>query len=222
MPKRGPANFIDRRGFTLLELLLATALLTVLMVGILAVVADFGASKRAFKSLHQELDGTQASAAGLDDQTIASWLRLLQDDLGYALAIDAKRENELVLVGYGALNEGSGERSHRPVRVTYLLEEMNGRSCLIRRQELLDVPTNQNVRRDLVCCGVLRFILKHLTTVRAISPGNPQAPGGTQPAAAPADGNRGRGSQWNLQVWAQGQDAPMLERILYLPAGGSP
>lgn len=140
------------RAFTLLELLVATALSTVLMIGVLAVVADLGAPEVA-AGIRDE-----AGAGGAAEASDA-WVRLLREDLAHAHSIDASKANEVALMGYGALDGRGRERTHRPVLVLYRIEMIDGRPWLIRRQAVLDVLTNQNVQRDLVCCGVTRFEL---------------------------------------------------------------
>ena len=148
-PNRGQgAAMNSRRGFTLLEMLLATVLSVMLMVGVLAVIAGLGTA--ASKAGDQPVPAADA---------IDGWLRLLQEDLNLAVKIDASRSNELTLTGYAALDEPGRERTHRPARVLYRFEDVGGRRWLIRRQALLDLATNQNVQRDLVCSGLSRFEL---------------------------------------------------------------
>lgn len=179
------------RAFTLLEMLMATALSTVLMIGVMAVVADLGSagldsSVRQRKPL--ETGGDPAPGIGRD--ALGAWVGLLREDLRHATEVVASRDNELTLWGYGALDSRSRERTHRPVRVRYGIETVGGRSWLVRRQSLLDALTNQNVQRDLVCGGVRRF---ELVSVRGES-----APG---PADADSSGRQavekegGSGSQ---------------------------
>ncbi len=139
----------DARAFTLLELLLATALTAVLMVGVLAVVADLGAPEAA----------AGPAPDRERDRALEACLDLLHEDLSHAVAVDASKANEVTLVGYASLDGGARERSHRPVRVRYTLERIDGRSWLVRRQDALDVKTNETVHRDLVCCGFTGFQL---------------------------------------------------------------
>ncbi len=195
------------RAFTLLELLVATALSTVLMIGVLAVVADLGAPEVA-AGIAEE-----AGAAG-GDEALDAWVGLLREDLAHAHSIDASKANEVVLMGYGALDGRARERTHRPVLVLYKIERIDGRPWLIRRQAVLDVLTNQNVQRDLVCCGVTRFELIGLGgmagtgEIRTLNAGAIGTTGGTDagggveaeeaeaaseagPEAAAGPGNRG-------------------------------
>jgi hypothetical protein len=137
------------RAFTLLELLLATALTALLMIGVLAVVADLGAPEAAAGPVPGR-EEARAFEACLD---------LLHEDLTHAVAVNASKANELTLVGYASLDGCGRERTHRPVRVRYTLEQIDGRSWLVRRQDALDVRTSENLQRDLVCCGFRGFQL---------------------------------------------------------------
>ncbi len=147
-----------RPGFTLLEMLLATALAAILMVGVLGLIADIGSSELA--AAESEEPGNPPTS------TWNAWAALLREDLEHAREVDLSRPNELRLVGTHALDSARREATHRPVEVVYRREEIDGRSVLVREQAALDVATNRNVQRDLVCGGVGRFDLG-LTIVEA-------------------------------------------------------
>ena len=180
----------SRRGFTLLEMLLATVLSVMLMVGVLAVIASLGTAAG-------KAGGQPVPAADAMD----GWLRLLQEDLNLAVKVDTSRSNELTLIGYAALDGLGRERTHRPVRVLYRFEEVGGRRWLIRRQALLDVASNQNVQRDLVCNGVSRFEL--------------------MPAPVESAQWGLKSTLWRLRMWTDDQAKPSRECIVTLrPAQG--
>jgi len=149
----------------MLELMLATVLSVMLMVGVLAVISRFGAAERAEAAASGQLRSRSTDTdagtleAVLDDRTIDRIVRLLRDDLKSAEMIEATRESRLSLSGAAAIDPASGERTHRPVQLEYQLESIGGQTWLIRRQAALDVLTNENVHRDLVCSGVSRFEL---------------------------------------------------------------
>jgi prepilin-type N-terminal cleavage/methylation domain-containing protein len=186
------------RGFTLLEMMIATVLSSVLLIGVLAVVANLGKSANAV-GLGRSEDFAAVSGA----EAVRAWEPLLRDDMAGAAAVDATKANELTLVGYGALDATSRRRVHRPVRVVYEIAELDGRRWLIRRQTALDVLTDQNVQRDLVCSGVTRFALARVA----------EAPGAT---TSPS----GKGwSRWRLQVWMDGAE-PVLDRTFAAQAAG--
>jgi len=142
---------VNRHAFTLVELLAATALTAILMVGVLAVVADLGVANLTSSST--------AAKPSPEAGAMEALVRLLREDLVHATAVRIPRPNEVVLVGYAALDGNDRERTHRPVLVAYRLADLDGRRWLIRRQSALDVLSNQGIRYDLVCGNVTRFEL---------------------------------------------------------------
>jgi hypothetical protein len=140
------------RGFTLLELLLATVLSVMLMLGVLAVLTDLSSDPDTVAT-------RDAKTTALQTRAIDAWVTVLRGDLSHAIQIDADGENRLTLVGSGALDARGRERTHRPVLVTYSLETLAGRRWLVRKQALQDALTADNTQRDLVCSGVQRFEL---------------------------------------------------------------
>jgi len=145
---------VSRRcGFTLLELLLATVLTVMLMVGVLAVV-----TRLAAPAIATPADST-AGAHAADELNSHALLRLLREDLNHARKVNVSFASTLSFVSFSALDGANRQRVHRPVRVSYSIETVGGRRWLVRRQAALDAKTNQNVQRDLVCSGVTEFEL---------------------------------------------------------------
>jgi hypothetical protein len=174
-----------RPAFTLLELLLATVLSTVLMIGVLAVVTDLGAPAVAAAS-------TRFRDAALGPHTVDAWVSLLRADLNQASRVEASKNSSLALTGYTALDPSDRGQTHRPVRVTYEIAEVGGRQWIVRRQAALDVLTNRNTHRDLVGCGLTRFELVQET--REVSPETFAGPGGSATA--------GGASSFHKDGWA--------------------
>lgn len=141
------------RGFTLLELLLASVLLTTLMIGALAVVADLG-------SAGVTPGGEGDRKADSPRCAVEIWAELLDEDLRQAVAVCVSDANEVFLLGWGHLEGGCGERTGRPALVLYSLDEIGGHRWLARRQVALDHSQTQNGRLDLVCRGITRFELR--------------------------------------------------------------
>jgi prepilin-type N-terminal cleavage/methylation domain-containing protein len=185
-----------RRAFTLLEMLTATVLLGLLMVGVLAVVRDIGAGGGPVAS-------PLAPHAVADIDDIGYWMGLLCEDLDHAQVVDASVPNRLTLTGHSALDAASSEQTHRPARVQYELQDIGGRPWLIRRQTAQDVLTNENVRRDLVCYGVKRFELVRLAGAA------PAGQGGGKPAVV-----------WRLRVWTDDLEQPLCDRLVTVQGGG--
>jgi prepilin-type N-terminal cleavage/methylation domain-containing protein len=208
------SNFTSRRAFTLVEMLLATSLLALLMVGLLAVITDFSNSAQVLQLNALSKAGADEGNPHPDDKTLEALVRLLEDDFQHAQAIAAKRENQLLITGYSSLNLEKGPRSHRPVQIVYSLENVGDKNFLIRRQTLLDVLSNQNVRRDLVLCGIQRFTMSQepITSPR----GSSSNAATSQSAAKVAEG------RWLLRLWSADQGAPIFERCLKSPTGAVP
>lgn len=139
-----------RPGFTLVELLLATTLSTLLLIGVMAVVTGLSSSAGFERSVG-------ATGHATDPAVVDSWLRLLREDFENARRIELLSDTELEVVGYAALDPQSGERTHRPVRVVYAIERVGGRDWVVRRQTALDVLTNKATTGALVCGGLSRF-----------------------------------------------------------------
>lgn len=144
------------RGFTMLELLLASVLMMVLMIGVLGVIARLGGTSRADGAQRQ---GSREADSFADAQLIDGLVRLLEKDLIHASSIEMIGESEISLVGYAAIDMTRHSLIHRPVAVTYHLEEIDGQTWMIRRQAFFDELTNQGVRIDLVGAGIRKFKL---------------------------------------------------------------
>ncbi len=157
---------MNRRGFSLIEMLAAAALSAVLMIGLMAVIASVGRTRRAFAAQTEQ----SAWSAGVAD--------LLRFDLRNAQTVKAG-PNALTLTGTGALDARTLAPSHRPVRVEYALRTAAGRSWLVRRQTDLDVLSNANAWSEAVCPGVAAFAVQLLPD--PVPAGAPKPP----PDAAP-------------------------------------
>jgi len=186
--------------FTLLEMLAAVVLSGVLMVGVLSVVRDLGAGGSPIRA-----QLASHAAAGADE--IDHWVDLLREDLDHADEIDASKPNELILTGHSALGAADCEQTHRPARVQYKLQDISGWPWLIRRQTALDVLTNSNVQRDLICHGVKRFELVPAAGTTLVK-----------------QGDKGRKAvvAWRLRAWMNDQDQPSYDRVVTAGDGKAP
>jgi prepilin-type N-terminal cleavage/methylation domain-containing protein len=184
------------KGFTLLEMLLATALMSVLMVGVLAVISTLEPASG--------VNGLALAEGSLPVEAFDAWVTLLREDLSHSR--DARlKENLFELSGYLGLDARNRQRTHHPARVEYRLEKLGGRQWLVRVQTALDEATNENVRRDLVCCGVTRFAITRVSNTHsepmdgALSvPRNWQDVGGV----------------WRLCVWTDDREQPGYDRLM--------
>ena len=144
------------RGFTLLELLLATAMATVLMVGILAVIV------RLHPDPITATGSEYVTVLGADNAPIDRVTDLLRHDLVHADAIEQPSDDRITIIGLDAHLDDSpttGE-SHRPMRISYTIVESAERRFLLRTQTYLDATTDAATQTQLVGTGIrsLRLI----------------------------------------------------------------
>jgi hypothetical protein len=173
------------RGFTLLELLLATVLSVMLMLGVLAVVTDLSTDPATIPSRSQ-------TDAARQRQTLDAWVRLLRGDLTHAIQVRADTASRVEMLGSGALDERGRSRTHRPVKVSYSLVTLDGQRWLIRRQTAQDSLVAHATQRDLICRGVRRFELvaegAAPTTLQEVQPvAEPVTPGEGSTPEDPVD-----------------------------------
>lgn len=140
----------SRMAFTLLEMLLATALLVVLMVGVMAVIARLGAGG---------LDASigRGGAPGVDGSMIDALVALLAEDIQQAEQVDASVPGQLRLAGFLSVDQRHRGRTHRPVEVVYEVRRIGGRDWMVRRQTALDGRSDDRQQVDLVCVDVSGF-----------------------------------------------------------------
>lgn len=144
-----------RSGFTLLELLLATMLSAMLMVGVMAVVVDIGRTSQALKTT---TSAQPDDASTIDEQAMTNWITLLRADLEQSAGRIDTSVGRLEMIGFHAISS-SGPAEHYPVSISYYIKQVGNDSWVIREQKRLDVLSNQNINRELVCRGVSKFIL---------------------------------------------------------------
>lgn len=172
------------RGFTLLEMILTTALLAMLMIGVLGVIAGIGPASGAAATIDP--------AGSPTPQVVDAFARILADDLTQAKTIKTS-ENTIELNGLIALSNARSSM-HRPAKVQYVFENIAGEQWLVRRQSILDIPTNQNEQVDLVCRGV-----DYLSLIST------------------ASSDESVVDLWRLKLWMNQSDSPVIERLIVAP-----
>ena len=110
------------RGFTLVEVLAATALTAVLMLAVLQVLGTLSRSRSA---MEKRAEG----AAPWREDLVDTVRRDLNSATGVRFA-----PNGIVLASHAALRPSSLAATDEPVTVTYGLTEIHGRNWLCRRQ----------------------------------------------------------------------------------------
>lgn len=131
-----------RHAFTLLEMLLATALATLLIAGVLAMLVGVSRDRRRLAS-------SVAAPAGQE------FIEQLRRDLINAGTIAQDRDGRtLVLIGNGGIDRRSLAGNGRFARITYRRLSDASASCLLREQEYLDDPVRPDRWAELVAVGV--------------------------------------------------------------------
>jgi len=144
-----------RTGFTLIEILLAVTLATILMAAVLAVLGGVARDQRRLSAVEKT---THPAAA----------IELLRWDLTNAESITSTADGGVVLRGHGGIDQASLEPTNRLTRVTYRIHRERGDSSLFREQSYLDDPIRPEPWGDLVMRDVRGI---------AVSPaGNPKSP----------------------------------------------
>jgi prepilin-type N-terminal cleavage/methylation domain-containing protein len=207
-------------GFTLVEMLLASVLLSLLMMGVFAVVvavarpagrvAEVSPRVSGGSGMMPTVAGAKTDSAQapvpLNDGVVDALVRLLREDLKHASSISCD-EGGITLVGHGAVDAAGRAPTHRPARIEYRIETIDDRHWLIRRQFALDLLTTQNIQRDLVCVGVTSVDLVAVgdeKITRKNTPVTPSAPGQTEATATKRHGT-------TVAVHPGSEDASELE-----------
>ncbi len=127
-------------GFTIMELLIASALASILMIGIL-----FATTQQARQVQRQQ---KQSSPTELD-----SIVQLLRRDLMLATACRIK-DQQIQLQGYFKLDEKTFSQTQQPAQVIYRLADIDQETWLIRHQQDPTSLTLQDSSANLVCKGI--------------------------------------------------------------------
>jgi prepilin-type N-terminal cleavage/methylation domain-containing protein len=150
------------KAFTLIELLAATALSALLLIGVLGVLTSLRASA--------------AQSMGIERPDVfAPLLSLIRRDLSQASSVTTTPERTTISTFVNI--DQAGNLSHRPVRVEYFLEQVGNLRCLVRQQTNLDELTNRATSRQVLYVDVASF---QMSTVRFT--GTAPAPATTQNA----------------------------------------
>lgn len=192
------------RGFTLLELLLASVLMAVLMVGVMSVIANV---VRPAASLSESRDSESP------DEEAQAWVRVMHDDLRQARTIQTQG-GEVVVMNNGGIDPLTQQRTHRPVIIRYAIKKVGERSCLVRYEQSLDTREVMPERRELVGIGVTRlelvppaeFLLEPDASPQSVTKKNLAEE--EKKIEPPIDG------LWTLKLWTDLSDRPTIERGL--------
>jgi len=155
-----------KRGFTLVEMLAASAMAALLLVTVLVVISSLGRERRAMAERSKV-------------QTPPDLTEIIRWDLVNARSIGTVR-GVVTLSGFGTLDPDSlAPTPHRPVEVVYEVRRAAGKSWLVRRQR---APDNFDLSStELVCSGVAG-----LSIIRQERSDGPTQDATTQPSTRPS------------------------------------
>jgi len=134
-------------GFTLVEVVLATALSAAVMVAVLGVVA------RMARSRPNRCD--PVARALIEDELLS----LIEMDLANARSFEARRDG-FVLTGFGRIDPKTKKTGHGPARIRYQVRRAGGQNWLVRVQTIQSPGGGRRETHDLVCAGVERIALE--------------------------------------------------------------
>jgi len=133
---------VNRRAFTLLELLLANVVVAILLGGVLLVISSLGREQRNLASL---------ATTDVDDRVIEA----LRWDLSNAdTARPLPRGRGFILIGQGGLDGRNLSPTSRRTRVIYQITRRANQFCLIREQSYLDDQVRPERWEELVASGI--------------------------------------------------------------------
>ncbi|MGB0766888.1 MAG: prepilin-type N-terminal cleavage/methylation domain-containing protein [Phycisphaeraceae bacterium] len=194
------------RGFTLIEMLLATLLTAVLMVGVLAVIA------RVAEPIAAPVPGPSLATDARDADAL---VRLLQDDLSQALTLDTDGEaNGWSFMSYGGFDALTNERTHRPTRIAYRVASIGERSWLVRDQTTLDGEAAMAPRCELVAADVSMVSLEPPDDAAILLAANRAAARSGQ--ADLTDDDLPAEGRWRLRLWLGDEDEASIDRPVLL------
>ncbi len=143
-----------RAGFTILEMLAAIVLASMLMAAVLGVLRTATLQTRELSAKYPVHHWKRAFSAQLDR------------DLASARRIAASPEH-LRLIGYGGSDFVRGEATLRPTEIIYEIVAGKDRTWLVRREIHLDALEERNSRSELVATNISALHVERLRQRRA-------------------------------------------------------
>lgn len=144
-----PHKHRRRSGLTLLELLAALVLASVMMAGVVGVLKSMNLKARQVAELDVKPDWHRRFVA------------LITHDLRNARRINVD-ETSITLTGYMGRDFGSGQATHRPTQVRYFIRQTDEHAWLLRREEHIDIRSTENNETEVVCHDVRALTIERL------------------------------------------------------------
>lgn len=146
---------LDRKGLTAIELLVATALASMMIAATMGLLRTMALQQSALKARTTFEPWYRPLAEQLRrDVANARSAELKSSARGRPSSPRAQEFDSLVLTGYCSRSPSTFLATLRPAKITYRVETMAEDTWLVRYEEQLDSSSNANVRKELVCSGV--------------------------------------------------------------------
>jgi len=131
-----------RCGFTLLEMLAALVLASLLMTAVLKLLGIMHAQERSM-----------ANSVATDQPWIPRVFRLLERDCRNSRRMIVGT-NEFHLTGFAATDRETSAANYRPAEVAYRVLLIHGQLCLQREERKTDSLSNNSIVRELIAVDV--------------------------------------------------------------------
>jgi type II secretory pathway component PulJ len=131
---------MNYRAFSLIEMLVATVLASVLMYAVLLVAANLSRDRKLLTSMNSD-----------PPQPVVDLLRW---DLSNADTASQQADGKiLVLIGHGGIDRATLQPNGRLAQITYRITNRPLTGTLVRQQEYLDDPVRPDAWQELVAAG---------------------------------------------------------------------
>jgi prepilin-type N-terminal cleavage/methylation domain-containing protein len=149
----------SRNGLTLLELLTALVLASLMMSGVVGVL-------RQMKQKSKQIDQLDLQPAW--ESRLVS---LITHDLQNSRRISVN-ETSITLTGYMGRDFNTGQATHRPTQVRYFARQTEENAWLLREEQHIDVRSTENTQTEVVCYDTRSLTIERLEegTLRLATP----------------------------------------------------
>jgi len=139
------------QAFTLIELVMASALAALLMLGVLTVLTGITRDR-------QRLSASRSS----DAASRSVLVEIVRRDLSCSTELTVLLDGAIQLHSFAAVDASTLQPVDRPSLVTYRIGDGDGLGLLVRQQEMQDEPVQPLPLRSLLACHVRQFEVERL------------------------------------------------------------
>jgi prepilin-type N-terminal cleavage/methylation domain-containing protein len=170
--KRSGRN-MNHRAFSLIEMLVATALASVLMYAVLLVAANLSRDRKMLTQMNSD-----------PPQPVVDLLRW---DISNADTASQRADGQvLILIGHGGVDRATLLPNGRLAQITYRITNRPVTGTLVRQQEYLDDPVRPDAWQELVAAGATDIAIRPASgDVSYVSNTDPFSPQDASPQRQP-------------------------------------